>query len=726
MTIKRKTHLNLSGSHHTLDSDNAFIGGLAYITGSLTASIGVSGSLVQGTTGLFTKLSASISGTVAGNPFIVAGPNITANYNSLGQWTITGSAGGGTNFWTEIDSSNIYTTSSIEVARISASLGAILTGSVRITGSVSQGAFTVSTGIESFAHGYNVNVSGDYAHGEGVNTTATGNYSHVEGTGTTASGASSHAEGDNTLAQGDASHTEGQYTRTTITGQWAHAEGYMTTGSAQYAHAEGRLSLASGQYSHAEGSATVASSFAAHSEGLFSTASNDGAHSEGYGTTASGYVAHSEGHYSIASGDYSHAEGDTTTASGNYSHAEGSGSIASGKYSHAEGISTLAIGTGSFAAGLQTIANGTIDGTDPPTIVQAVFGKFNQNSNTTSLFVVGDGLNNANRHDVLRVNSGSVQVTGSLIAPHITGSLSGTVAGNPFIVAGSNITANYNSLGQWEITGSAGGGTPAGSNTQIQFNQDGTSFAAVSELTFNTASVGSLTPYTLSAPTGSLKVLSGSNTDNLPLLGGSISDPYLLINSAVIVTQSAVFFDGGFGIAAVNGAAVRVASSSAGGDGFTIQPDQSGNGKIDLLYEDPDANYINLRPLYATMSAVSPNGIAGTPLSGTLITSNFKTFTVGKIDFTVLAGGTGGASDNYASWTFSVTARQNGADVFEAFAVTELDSAASGTLAATWDVNVNSDGTIQCTGSSGDTVRWYGQVTKKMILDSSATPFIVY
>lgn len=54
---------------------------------------------------------------------------------------------------------------------------------------------------------------------------------------------------------------------------------------------------------------------------------------------------------------------------------------------------------------------------------------------------------------------GTTQITGSLIASRITGSLSGTVAGNPFIVAGSGITTNYNSIGQWEVTGSGGGFT---------------------------------------------------------------------------------------------------------------------------------------------------------------------------------------------------------------------------------------------------------------------------
>lgn len=41
-TLKRKTQLNLSGSHRTLDADNAFVGGTVYVTGSVSASVNLS------------------------------------------------------------------------------------------------------------------------------------------------------------------------------------------------------------------------------------------------------------------------------------------------------------------------------------------------------------------------------------------------------------------------------------------------------------------------------------------------------------------------------------------------------------------------------------------------------------------------------------------------------------------------------------------------------------
>lgn len=273
----------------------------AEITGSLLVNGGITG---------------SISGTIAGNPFLKAGLNITTNYNSLGQWEITGSATS-TNFWTELDSTNIYTTSSIEVARLSASLGAIITGSVV----------------------------------QGVGCTAINN---------------SHAEG---------------YESDVSAGSYGHAEGYQTDVTGQAAHAEGNSTTAAGDYSHAEG----------------------------ISTNANGNYSHSEGNSTTATGEGAHSEGKDTQAVGDYSHAEGSGSIAAGDYSHASGLNT------------EAFAN-----------YQTAVGKFNLTSNSDSLFVVGDGLNLSNRHDALRVNSGSVQVTGSLF---VTQEMSASIISASYIRA---------------------------------------------------------------------------------------------------------------------------------------------------------------------------------------------------------------------------------------------------------------------------------------------------
>ena len=212
-------------------------------------------------------------------------------------------------------------------------------------------------------------------------------------------------------------------------------------------------------------SGLVASGLYAHAEGDGTTASGAASHAEGQATVASGQVSHAEGFASTATGQYSHAEGSATLAAGEAAHSEGYATFASGSFSHAEGYGAEAFGTGSFAAGLYTVASGAVDGLSPST-TQAAFGKYNLRDNLDSLFVVGDGLDDSNRNDVLRVNSGSVQVTGSLIAPTITGSIRYVTGTVPFLINGANITVNYNSSGQWEITGSGGGG---GGGTQKQF-----------------------------------------------------------------------------------------------------------------------------------------------------------------------------------------------------------------------------------------------------------------
>ncbi len=302
-----------------------------------------------------------------------------------------------------------------------------------------------------------------YSHAEGINTLAEGYYSHPEGRFTTASGYYSHAEGGFNQAEGDYSHTEGAETRTTAdythaegqntlaSGYASHAEGFHTTASGNHSHAEGYYTRALGKYSHPEGGSAIdetvgglAIGEGSHAEGIGTTAFGEGSHAEGYGTYAWGFSSHTEGRFTSASGIYSHAEGgngakatgigshaeggwDISTfdqgvggiAQGNGSHAEGAGTIsigrashaegrfttASGDYSHAEGIYTKAIGIYSHASGYHTIASGS---------GQTVIGMHNKHNNTTSLFTIGNGADDANRSDIVNVTTTNVQVTGSL------------------------------------------------------------------------------------------------------------------------------------------------------------------------------------------------------------------------------------------------------------------------------------------------------------------------
>ena len=216
-------------------------------------------------------------------------------------------------------------------------------------------------GEESFALGYKIIASGQ-------NSVAVGNQTKAIGT-------ASHAEGSNTIAAGAFSHTEGAYSK------------------------------AFGDYSHAEGNDTLASDNYAHAEGNNTIASNSAAHAEGFQTQANGRYSHAEGYLTITdtNADGAHAEGRETQAIGSFSHAEGYKTIAYGDHSHAEGCQTIAFGNYSHAAGYNTYAGGQY---------QTVFGKYNDTSDTSSYFVIGNGTSDSNRSNLFMVNSaGDLEVS---------------------------------------------------------------------------------------------------------------------------------------------------------------------------------------------------------------------------------------------------------------------------------------------------------------------------
>ena len=108
------------------------------------------------------------------------------------------------------------------------------------------------------------------------------------------------------------------------------------------------------------------------------------------------------------------------------SHAQGHKAQAQAPYSHAEGGSKeldiqggLTLGEGSHAEGLHTIALG---------IGQHVQGQFNIPTNQQSAFIIGNGIDTDNRSNLVFASGSQFQVTGSLSATSITGSLLGTAS----------------------------------------------------------------------------------------------------------------------------------------------------------------------------------------------------------------------------------------------------------------------------------------------------------
>lgn len=413
-----------------------------FVSGSSTAKtlfggdVGVSGSLVA------PAISGSISETGGGLPFIIAGPNVTTAYNTLGQWEISGSAGG--SFFTSPSNGVIQTTGSLLALGLSSSNGAQITGSLEVRGGITGSTHYVTGATPFVVAGPNITAS----------------YNSLGQWEITGANAPTPAPSYWTSPSVGVVYTTGSAYATTlsaslgliVTGSFIQDWGGLCTANPVGGHAQGYNAHATGGHSHAEGEGSTASGVASHAEGSSTSASGRDAHAEGYSTTADGPGSHAEGDHSqtsvvvdLGGGGYAHAEGGYTQTFGNHSHAEGFGSVA--------------YGAGSHAGGLYTIASGSDKPNDSITHPQTAVGKYNKQGNTTSLFVVGDGTGttDALRHDVLRVESGSVQVTGSLaVLGGLTGSLQTTATGAPFVV-GVGISANYNSLGQWELTGSSSG-----------------------------------------------------------------------------------------------------------------------------------------------------------------------------------------------------------------------------------------------------------------------------
>lgn len=257
--------------------------------------------------------------------------------------------------------------------------------------------------------------------------------------------------GNDVTASGNYSFAQG-FT-VLATGNYSFAQGQQNTASGLYSHAEGAFNKATNQGSHAEGETTLASGVRAHSEGSNTTASGNTSHAEGSNTKAIGVSAHSEGYFTVAFGDRSHAEGYGSIASGSYSHAEGD-STSYGEYSHAEGINTEAHGYASNTKGFHTVASGSY---------QLVVGQYNVFNESQSAFIIGDGTA-ITRHNLLFASKSHFEVSASNTY------LQGLPTSQETHVLVYNTASGQVYYTASNAVGGNGSGTPAPSNTFIQYN----------------------------------------------------------------------------------------------------------------------------------------------------------------------------------------------------------------------------------------------------------------
>jgi hypothetical protein len=180
----------------------------------------------------------------------------------------------------------------------------------------------------------------------------------------------------------------------------------------------------------------------------------------GESTKASAKASTAFGHSTIASGDYSTAMGFGSIADAIFSTAMGNNTIASGNYSTSMGSNTSANGLVSTATGYQTSASGVYSTsmgsfTTANAQTSLAIGRYNDSVTganedqwivTDPLFYIGNGSNNANRHNAMMVlKNGNVGIGTSAPVTKLQiteGSDASLIANSGFMVIGNTTAAN--------------------------------------------------------------------------------------------------------------------------------------------------------------------------------------------------------------------------------------------------------------------------------------------
>jgi hypothetical protein len=258
----------------------------------------------------------------------------------------------------------------------------------------------INFGIENWVGGYPI--GGQYSHVEGNGNYVIGYSSHAEGLSTQAIGQSSHAEGGSTQAIGPGSHAEGGSTQ--AVGVASHAEGESTQALGNHSHTEGYETLAGSLQGYLTepilgGTCSldvlygnITSSFNIGDTILFDDTQYDNTYGIIFLTIATVGLETSSGPTILTFTDPT-INTTSSTIIGNLTAGPetwAGGYPIGGAYSHAEGIGTITLGTGQHTSGKYNIPDGT------------------------SLFIVGNGIDNGNRSNAFKVTP-----SGSIVLPTI-------------------------------------------------------------------------------------------------------------------------------------------------------------------------------------------------------------------------------------------------------------------------------------------------------------------
>ena len=233
---------------------------------------------------------------------------------------------------------------------------------------------------------------------------------------------------------------------------------------------------------------------------------------------------------------------------------------------------------------------------------------------------------------------------GTVYANYMTASISSSDGTNPFLKAGSNVTLNYNSLGQWEITASSGGG---GGGAGVFTEASNVAAFTTSSIAIGFGGVG------VGASSKGSEVffaVSASNpSQNAALFSGPVITSGSLTLKDFTTPNVTVAYIDGFGN--ISGSSITTSGNAIFTGSLEVKSTISGSGNIstngDLAVNGGDitstatifnllttgvTNKLNIGDSAATVSLGSSNGIVVIPgdlfVSGTTVTVDVENITV--------------------------------------------------------------------------------------------------
>jgi hypothetical protein len=248
------------------------------------------------------------------------------------------------------------------------------------------------------------------------------------------------------------------------------------------------------------------------------------------------------------------------------------------------------------------------------------------------------------------ISGSSVSVAGGLSDKQVNFMSGSTISGSSGLLfdyttntlsASNNISASAYYGDGSNLTGVGGGGSPGGSNTQIQFN-DATAFGASADLTYNdttnTLAVTGTLVATGSGGPGYIFSLSGSTIDS-SYGGGSVTGKYVLAANDKILIDAGPGATSEVSLIAAAGK-VTMGAGGLGGMpedilGARLDPSQAGSVNTIASYTGAGINVHSANTLSLSGSTVSITGsviyLTSSAASVTLLSPSTGKFTVAGV-----------------------------------------------------------------------------------------------